>query len=402
MALNSLSNPDIADAQQFLEYAGELFSAQYDKANVTVDVQLFDLVDEIAAVSGTFDTDSALDVLYEDYFNMTAYVHTGRVVPMDDVISDEVREDIDSAAWDMSMTDGKTYMMPFLSRQNIIIYNMDLLKQCGLEEFVSYEEEIQNWTIDEWEYILDTLAENLPECVYPMFMYAKNNQGDTHIMSLMRAFGGSIFDEDGNFNFTEDATVRAIEWIQGGVERGWYPPHAENLEITDAQELFNNNQLAFYIFNSANSAMYDDLSEYGYVNFPGSVATSFVTGFEVFDNGDEAKVQAAKDFVEFIFENDELMELSSGNIPVSHRVSEKYADEIFMAEQFAANTANVVDFMNSSPNWQGDESSVRSVFWKDIHELLLGTVTAQECAEALDADCNAALQVGRESEKLHE
>jgi multiple sugar transport system substrate-binding protein len=218
----------------------------------------------------------------------------------------------------------------------------------------------------------------------------------------MRAFGGSIFDEDGNFNFTEDATVRAIEWIQGGVERGWYPPHAENLEITDAQELFNNNQLAFYIFNSANSAMYDDLSEYGYVNFPGSVATSFVTGFEVFDNGDEAKVQAAKDFVEFIFENDELMELSSGNIPVSHRVSEKYADEIFMAEQFAANTANVVDFMNSSPNWQGDESSVRSVFWKDIHELLLGTVTAQECAEALDADCNAALQVGRESEKLHE
>ena len=82
------------------------------------------------------------------------------------------------------------------------------------------------------------------------------------------------------------------------------------------------------------------------MNFPGNLATSFITGFEVFDNG--------------------------------------------------------VDFMNNSPNWQGNDTSVRSVFWPNIHEMLTGAITPQECAEALNEACNAALQTGHENSKLHE
>jgi hypothetical protein len=58
--------------------------------------------------------------------------------------------------------------------------------------------------------------------------------------------------------------------------------------------------------------------------------------------------------------------------------------------------------MDNSPNWQGDETSVRSVFWPQIHELLLGTVTPEECARALDKDCNKALRIGRVNSRLHE
>ena len=317
-------------------------------------------------------------------------------------MKDILRSDIDDATWTMSMVNGKTYMMPFSSMQNILIYNKEHFESCGLEKYISNQTGIQNWTMEEWTEILDTLAGKLPDRTYPMMMYGKNNQGDTHIMTFMRACGSSIFDEAGNFDFESEETVQALEWIQGGISKGWYPPHPENLEISDCNELFSSGQLSIYTFNNASFVLYDNIEDYGYVNFPGNLATSFVTGFEVFDNGDEVKTKAAKDLILYIYENEEWLDISAGNIPACRSVAEKYKNQITMLDEFVANAGNVVDFMNNSPNWQGDDTSVRSVFWPNIHELLSGTITPKECAAALNEACNTALQTGRENSKLHE
>ena len=110
--------------------------------------------------------------------------------------------------------------------------------------------------------------------------------------------------------------VQGLKWIQDGVERGWYAPHPELLEIMDLQQLFQADRLAIYMFNNASYMLYDNIEEeYGFVNFPGNIATSFITGFEVFDNGDEMKIQVAKDFLKYIYEDEELMDISAGNIP---------------------------------------------------------------------------------------
>ena len=192
LIMNSVSNPDILEATTFLQQAGEAFAAQYEEANVSIQVESFDYVDEIKAITESFDTEDATDILYEGYFNMASYIHTGRVVPLDDIISDDLRNDIDDASWSMSMVNGKTYMMPFSSMQNILIYNKNHFESCGLEKYVSDQTEIQNWTMEEWTEILDTLAEKLPDRTYPMMMYGKNNQGDTHIMTFMRSYGSTI------------------------------------------------------------------------------------------------------------------------------------------------------------------------------------------------------------------
>jgi multiple sugar transport system substrate-binding protein len=402
LALNSVTKPQIESSEEFLESAAAAFAAQYEDADVDIEVRVFDLTNETEAVTGSFDTDDAMDILYEDYFNMTAYVHTGRVVPLDDMITDEIREDIEESAWSCSTIGDKTYMMPYLSRQNIMIINRNLMEKCGLGSYLPEGTKIANWSVEDWTKILNTLAVRLPEGVYPMMMYGKNNQGDTHIMSLLHAFGGDIFDEKGRFNLISSETFEALKWINSGVENGWYPPHPENLEITDMQELFENDQLVCYVFNNANIGLYESLDDYAFANFPGNVATSFVTGFEVFDNGDEEKIKVAKDFIRYIYETDEWLEISAGNIPVSKKTAEKYKDDILMLDEFSNNTENVIDFMNGSPNWQGSDNSVRSVFWKRIHDMLKGDITPAECAVCLDRDCNAALESGWENSKLHE
>lgn len=400
LPMNTVGELKAENSQEFLNIAAERFKAAYDKADVNIQVECFDYVDENEAIVGAYDTDSAVDLLYEGYFNMASYVSQGKVVPLDDIISDELRADINQSAWAQSSKDGKTYMMPFLSMQNIMIYNKDLFADCGLENYFADGQVIQNWSIEEWEDILDTLAKKLPDGSYPLAMFASNNQGDTHIMSYIRAFGSEIFDENGNFDFENAKAVKGLKWIQDGVDKGWYAPHPELLEMTDMQQLFEADRLALYIFNNANYMLYDKIEErYGFVNFPGNIATSFITGFEVFDNGDELKVQTAKDFLKFIYEDEALMSISAGNIPESKTVAEKYADSIVMLPQFSANADNVIDFMNASPNWQGKDDSVRSVFWKQIHELLAKRITPEECAKNLDRDCNNAINVETEYHK---
>lgn len=399
----TVANADtgITDSYELLNNACEEFAAQYTDYDVTIEVVKFGYTEEDEYITGCFDTDDAADILLEGYFNMSGYIHTGRVVPLDDIITEEMRADIDSMLWKMSQVDGRTYMLPYYSLQNTLIYNRDLFRECGLSEYIGEDGKIQSWTPEEWEHILSTLAAELPEMTYPMMMYAKNDQGDTHIMTLLRSKGSSFFDENGRFNLNTEEGIAALQWIADSYQKGYFPAGCENMEIIDCNDLFINKQLAIYIANSATLPGMDRSST-GVANFPSldgkGYNTSFVTGFQIFDNGDPDKVQAAKDFLRYFMSNEEFMNYAQVGIPASNATAERVSEHIFMQEAYTANAANTVDFTANNPNWRG----VRDVFYTHIHELLSGTKTPQEAAQALDADCNAAIETGWKNSKLHE
>ena len=248
LAMDTVADSDIKSADEFLKKAAEAFEAQNE--GVTVRVMTFEQTKEDEAVADCFDTDEAADVLYEGYFNMATYIYTGRMVPLDDMITDEIRNDIDSSLWDMSQVGEKTYMIPFLSLQNTYVYNKELFREAGLEKYLTDEDVIQNWSLDEWEEILAALEEKLPENVYVMPMYAKNNQGDTHTMTLIRSQGSSFFDEEGKVHLNTKEGIAGLKWIKDNAEKGYYPPYCQDLEISDTVELFYNNQIVFMIGNS--------------------------------------------------------------------------------------------------------------------------------------------------------
>lgn len=332
---------------------------------------------------------------------MAGYIHTGRVVPIDEIITEKIINDIVPSDWEMSQVNGKTYMLPYYSLQNTLIYNKKLFRQCGLEEYIGEDGEIQTWSLEDWETILSTLAGNLPEMSYPMLMYAKNDQGDTHIMTLLRSRGSSFFDENGHFNLNTEEGIAALQWIADSYKKGYFPAGCENLEFNDCNELFLNDQLAIHLSNSA-TANTLDLDTTGFVNFPSKdgkgYITSFVTGFEVFDNGDETRLKAAKSFVSYFLSNEELMNYAQIGIPASTTVTERVSDHIFMQKAYTSNSANTVDFTANNPNWRG----VRNVFYMHIHDLLTGNKTPKEVAAAIDTECNAEIEEGWKNSTLHE
>ena len=401
LPMNTLSNPNIRDTTAFLKQTAAAFAEQRKNAPVRPEVMTFNYEDEVRAVTASLDTPLAPDILYGTFFNLAGYVDMGRVVPLDGLLGPALLDDLAPRDRDVGTREGRVYLLPFLKMQNVLIYNKELFRRCGLEEFIGHGREIQDWTLPQWQHILDTLAARLPHGIYPLAIFARNNQGDTHILSFLRAFGGTIFDSEGRFDFQAPATVRALAWLQEGVRRGWFPPHPETLEMRDCGELFANGQLAIFMFNNANRTLYSNLDDYGFVNYPGKVATAFYMGFAVFDNGDPARLAAARDFLAYLYGHDEWRDLSAGNIPASRRTLVRYRDRIAMMDEFERNAANVVNFTNKSPNWQGREDSFRSVFWPNIRNLLELKVTPEECAADLDRVCNAALEQGRHKRTLH-
>lgn len=388
----------ITQIDQAIARMAERFEQDYDRP-VVVDIEVFEQSQYDEVIVDAFDTDVAADILYGDYFNMSTYIHSGRVVPLDSVVTDEVRASVFDYLWDMSTIDGKVYMMPYLGRQNVLAYNKELFRQAGLDAFIE-EGVIQSWSLDEWTYILDELAKSLPEASYPLMMYAGSSQGDTHIMTLLRSAGSSFFDESGHFALSQPEGVAALRWLQEGVSRGWFPPHCENLEIEDCSSLFRQGQLGIYMVNNASITRYGDTI--GLVNFPGpdedGCATTFVSGFEVFDNGDAEKVQVAKDFLSYVYANEELMSYAAGAMPASLSVSDRYRDDIPSFDLFHANRHNVVDFTGNNP----DTRAIREIFHRVIHDLLMGTITPEEAAAQLDDRCNAAIDEAIETSTLHD
>ncbi len=403
IAMNSVADSSINNSFDFLQKVANAFSSSYKEAEVTVNVVQHEQTKIDDEITESFGTSDAVDVLYREYFNMSKYIHTGKVVPLDDIISEDIRNDISTNYWENSTLNGKTYMIPYLGYQNTLCYNKKLFKEAGLDKYISSEDIIQNWTLDEWEEILSTLQKRLPENTYPMMMYAKDYMGDTHIMTLLRSHGSSFFDENGRIKLTTKEGIDAIKWLMDYNQKGYFPTNSENLEINDCSKLFHNGQLAIFMNNIAlNPGVLEDGLEVGNVNFPSITGngfnTTFITGFEVFDNGDENKIKVAKDFIKFIYQTDEFLDLSAGQIPSSKKVYEKYKDKLSSVTKYIQNSENGWNFTGNNPNWR----DVREVFYPNIKDLLYGQMSAEDIAKKIEETCNEKIDKGYLNSKLHE
>lgn len=401
LTMTTVADEDIMRSEEFLRKAANDFCASYEDANVTISMVEFAQEDETAAIPGCFGTKEAADVVYAGYFNISTYIHTGNVVPLDDIITDEIESDINSSWWESSQLNGKTYMMPYLGLENVLAYNKDMFREAGLDKYIAEGDVVSNWSIDEWNEILAALRESLPATSYPMMMYAGNNQGDTHIMMLLRMFGCSFFDENGHIDIETPEGLQALQWIRDGLEAGYFPANSDKLVSNDVFNMFINNQLAIVFNNAALDDNMKTVADIGYVNFPSvngkGLNNTFITGFQVYDNGDESKIKAAKAFVKYIYESD-YIDYCAGGIPASDKVAAKYASELSFIQKYIDVSDCGVNFTGNQPNWRG----VRAAFYPHIQDLLFGEKSIETVAMELDSDCNAAIDEGYADSKLHD
>lgn len=386
------------EISELLTLAGERFSAQYTEYDVTFEVTRYNYTDEKEQLLDKIGTEDAADIFYSGSWNVSAWADKGWLVPLDDMIDGELRADISERIWQQNSFDGKVYVMPFQQLHNTLVVNKTMMEQAGLDEFIPEQDTVAHWSTEDFNTVFAGLKASITDdTTYVMMMYAGNNQGDSHIMTLLQAMGGSLYDENGNFAVNTPEGIAALTWLKSLDEQGYTPSGAENIEFVDNMNLFYNGQLGIAMANLTNLWDFRNRGmEVFPVNFPSLDGSGYVVstsnGLCVFDNGDEEKIKVAKDFIRYIDSDEELMKYTLGTLPVNQSLMDQYEDEVWMLKAYNENSENLTTIVRlDNLNWQG----VRDVFYLNIQDLLKGTKTPEEVAASIDETCNAALEQGR-------
>lgn len=404
------TEPD-ADYDSFFKYAADKFAKQYSKYDVKVNVQVVagDQRDELLNVNLNGGTPP--DIFFESVFAMGDYAHRGALVPLNDIVDDTAKKDIDQGYWD-NVTYGKDkdiYFYPFSHNPGTLAYNADMFRAAGLDAAIGGENEIKTWTLDEYNNILKTLKEKLPKDkypnAYPMGLYALNNQGDTWNLAYLRSYGSSFFDGNGNIVLGDDKGVKAAQWMKSIYDAGYTNPGAESVSSNDANAMFQNQQLAVsftnsILFNNAKADMNAGKSpkfDIRLANIPsvtGNPLTfTYVVGASVFKTGDAVKTEVAKDFVQFFSSDPELVKASKNSVPVRGSVVKDLKDQYPLFAAYDANASHMFSFTGNVPGY----SELRQVLYPELQAMYVGEKTPEQAVKDYESKGNAVIQKARES-----
>jgi multiple sugar transport system substrate-binding protein len=371
-----------ADYDSFFKKAAEEFTKE--NPNIEVDVQVIPGEERTNKLSVAMQTETLPDMFFDSTFALTEYAHAGILEPIDDIIDEDAKADIPDSIWENVQINGKTYFYPFSHNPGTLVYNADMFKEAGLEEYIGDEFAIKTWTPEEYKLILETLKEKLPD-ISPMGLFAKNNQGDTWNLAYMRMFGNQFFDENGKIIVNEKDGVKALEYIKELNDAGLTTSGAETLSSNDVNAMFQNQQVAVSFTNSVlfNGILKD--MENGVLgqfdarlaNIPGEKEPSsftYVTGGTVFNTGTEAEVEASKEFVKFFSTNEELIKASTNSLPVRESVSKDALTELPYLEAYNENAQYIFNFSNNTPGY----AELRNAFFPELQAVLTNAKTPQE------------------------
>lgn len=385
-----------ADYDSFFKEAAKKYEEK--NPNVEVNVQVIPGEQRADKLSVAIQTKQLPDMFFDSSFALSEYAHMGVLAPLDDIIDEETNADISDTIWDNVKINDRTYFYPFGHNPGTLVYNADMFKAAGLEEYISGEHEIANWTPEELVTITKKLKEKNPE-VAPFGLYAKNNQGDTWNMSYLRMFGNKFFDKDGKIIVDEASGVKALNYINDLRKNGLTTKGAETLTSNDVNAMFQNQQTAI---NFTNSVLFNGISkdmEDGKVekfdmrlaNIPAEekpVSFTYVTSSVVFDTGDKVKMEAAKDFVKFYSTDKELVKASKNTLPVRSSVISELKNEMPFLAAYDKNSEFLINFSNNSPGY----TELRNALFPELQAVYTGDKTVAEAMESFASNGNRIIE----------
>ena len=251
---------------------------------------------------------------------------------------------------------GEVYEMPVCMIAHCMAINRDVFEAADALQYLN--EETHTWnSVDDFFKAVQAVADAGYENVG--CIYCGGQGGDQGTRALVTNIGGGTYANaehtEYTFASTENATALSRLWNQKGII--FDPSIVAGDEITN----FVNGtfQMAFcwnisQEVNNADALTFDVLP----MAFPSDTTPSLqggIWGFGVFNNGDEAKIEAAKTFIKFMTESDE-----------------QYAKTVT-----ATNFAPVRDLEGFAPNEYFAEYSVMSPMMGDYYQITLGWATAR-------------------------
>ncbi|MGX7099514.1 ABC transporter substrate-binding protein [Globicatella sanguinis] len=342
------------------DYDAALIAAFEEKyPHINVEYQKLDFTDGPAKIETALQSQTNPDVIYDAPGRIIDWASKGYLAPFTDVDTSTLIE----AAVKASSFEDELYLYPQGIAPFLMAVNVGLTDELGVTDLLPLDSEDRNWTVDEFQAFLEAVNDAEGDTI-PTVVYSKSQAGDQGPRAFVSNLFGSWItnDEVTEYIINNEAGVKALEWIKEQAPTGILGQGAA-LEAKDALEYFKSGKAVLTILASPGlAAQWEDL-DFKFLPFPNvDKAPKYeylVAGPAVFDNGDDAKIEAAQLFVDFMI-NDEVWGkrtlLATGNFSAKEGETGLYDNEELtfaekLSDQFGAYYNTIPGYARMRPLW---------------------------------------------------
>ncbi|MBS5762475.1 ABC transporter substrate-binding protein [Faecalimonas umbilicata] len=302
--------------------------------DISVNLEMIDFTSGPEKIIAAIEGGTICDVLFDAPGRIVEYGKNGKLVELNDMFTDEFVKDVNNETLLQSCKAGDTaYMYPISSAPFYMAFNKEMVKDAGVEDLIK-----EGWTTDDFTTVLKALKE---KGYNPGSVFCSGQGGDQGTRAFVaNLYDSAITDDDvTKYTINDEGGVKALEYIKKAVDDGLLMNGSAYNGGDDIQN-FANGQTSFTLLwspaqpDTQAKLLESSGVEYLEVPFPSEDGVPeleyLVNGFCVFDNGEEARVEASKKFIQFICDDEEWGPknvVRTGSFPVRESFGDLYNNE---------------------------------------------------------------------------
>ena len=341
------------------------------------------------------------DIIFEGPERIVGnYAREGLMVDLSD-LWETGGSDIAEGISSVSQLDGTYYMYPLSVAAHCMAINYEAFEAAGALQYI--DEETRTWTTDNFvkamEAVRDAAAAGTININTPGIIYCGAQGGDQGTRALVNNLYSDYFvNEDGTaYTANSENNVKALKLLQDMVNNGSMSANASFAAADELQAFANQTCAVSFCWNYSNYTQYAEQTQFTpfAMAFPSDdgkpeLEMAGPYGFGVFNNKDEAKIEAAKKFVQFVCDDQttgiEAVK-TTGFFPVHADWGDVYAGDA--DAETRAPFALMSDYLGRYYNLTGGWTEQRGYWWPMLAEIMTTGADVQTAADNFVQQANA-------------
>ena len=368
---------------------------------ISVTLELLDYTNGDTQVTGAITAGTTPDIIMEGPERLvTNWGAAGKMVDLSDLWTDEVKADIEATSPSVvsaCQLDGKYYEYPLCMTTHTMAINYEAFEAAGALQYI--DEETRTWTTEDFQNALKALKDAGATPVNGI-VYCGGQGGDQGTRALVNnLFSGTYTNAEYTaYTANSPENVEALTLLQTLVNDGLLVADPAAQASDELQQFANGTAAMTFCWNASNKAQYAaDVSFTPFaMAFPSDDGVpelcGGIWGFGIFDNGDQARIDAAKTFIQFVCDDETQAAASvqmTGFFPVRASLGNVYAgtETEADADEFLTLMPYLGDYYNVTGGW----TEQRTLWFNMLQQAFSGT-DAQTAADTFVESANANIK----------
>lgn len=380
-------------------YEQEIIDAfQAKNPDITVKLETIDFTSGPEKITAAIEAGTVCDVLFDAPGRIISYAQNGKLVALDDMFTDDFVKDVDNEALLNSCKSGDSYYMyPISTAAFCMAVSKNALEDAGAMDCINLEGD-RTWTTEKFEEMMQKLYD---AGYMGATVYCSGQGGDQGI----RAFVTNLYDSSvtdnavTTYTINDEGGVKAMTKIKEWVDAGWMLNGSAYNGGEDVDQFVAGNTAFTTLWSPGlASQRAETLSENGIeaiaLPFPsedGVPAMEYlVNGFCVFDNGDAARAEASKKFIDFMCNDEEWGPknvVKTSVFPVRQSMGDLYPGDEEM-KFYASLTKYYSPYYNTIPGF----AEMRTYWFPMLQAVINGDSEPQAALDDFVAKANQSIE----------